>query len=96
MTFDPIHQFEIHDLVPLFTLAGRTIHFTNSAFYMLLSVAVVIALMLLPTRGRRLVPTRLQSFAEVIYEFVANMIRSTTGEDGMKFFPFVFRYSCSS
>ena len=90
MTFDPIHQFEIHDLVPLFKLAGRQIHFTNSAFYMFVSVALTALLMLVPTRGRRLVPTRLQSFAEVIYEFVANMIRSTTGEDGMKFFPFVF------
>jgi len=76
--------------VPLFTIAGRQIHFTNSAFYMLVSVALAILLMLVPTRGRRLFPTRLQSFAELIYEFVANMIRSTAGEDGMKFFPFVF------
>ena len=90
MTFDPIHQFEIHDLVPLFTLAGREIHFTNSALYMLVSVALTILLMLVPTRGRRLLPTRLQSFAELIYEFVANMIRSTAGEEAMKFLPFVF------
>ena len=40
MIFDPIHQFEIHDLVPLFKLAGRQIHFTNSAFYMFVSVAL--------------------------------------------------------
>ena len=90
MTFDPIHQFEIHELVPLFKIAGREIHFTNSAFYMLIAVTLTMLLMLVPTRGRRLVPTRLQSFAELIYEFVANMIRSTAGEDGMKFFPFVF------
>ena len=57
---------------------------------MLISVVLTLLLMLVPTRGGRLVPTRLQSFAELIYEFVANMIRSTAGEDGMKFFPFVF------
>ena len=28
--------------------------------------------------------------AEMSYEFVANMIHSATGEDGLKFFPFVF------
>jgi F-type H+-transporting ATPase subunit a len=90
MTFDPIHQFEIHDLLPLFTIAGREIRFTNSAFYMLVSVALIFLLMLAATRQRRLVPARLQSFAEMIYEFVANMIRSTAGEEGMKFFPLVF------
>ena len=36
------------------------------------------------------VPTRSQSMAELSYEFVANMIHSATGEDGLKFFPFVF------
>jgi F-type H+-transporting ATPase subunit a len=36
------------------------------------------------------VPTRMQSMAELSYEFVANMIRSAAGEDGLKFFPFVF------
>jgi len=38
----------------------------------------------------RLVPTRGQSMAEVSYEFVANMIHSTMGEEGLKFFPFIF------
>ena len=35
-------------------------------------------------------PGRLQSMAEIAYEFVANMIRSAAGEDGLVFFPFVF------
>ena len=57
---------------------------------MLISVVFTLLLMLVTTRERRLVPTRLQSFAELIYEFVANMIRGTAGEEGMKFFPLVF------
>ena len=35
-------------------------------------------------------PTRIQSVAELSYELVADTIRSTAGEDGMRFFPFVF------
>jgi F-type H+-transporting ATPase subunit a len=37
-----------------------------------------------------MVPTRGQSMAEMSYEFVANMIHTTSGEKGLKFFPFVF------
>jgi F-type H+-transporting ATPase subunit a len=46
--------------------------------------------LILSVKPNRLVPTRGQSMAELSYEFVANMIHSTTGEDGLKFFPFVF------
>jgi F-type H+-transporting ATPase subunit a len=42
------------------------------------------------TANRRLVPGRAQSLAEMSYEFVADMIKSTAGPDGMRFFPFVF------
>ena len=47
-------------------------------------------LLLGTTAGRRLVPSRMQSVGELSYEFVANTIRSTAGEGGMKFFPLVF------
>jgi F-type H+-transporting ATPase subunit a len=57
---------------------------------MLLTVGLTAALMLGPTAGRRLVPTRMQSLAEMSYEFIVNTIRSTTGEQGLKFFPLVF------
>src|SRR5258708_33916434 len=40
--------------------------------------------------GRQFVPGRIQSMAELSYEFVANTIRSTAGSEGMKFFPLVF------
>src|SRR5713101_312753 len=40
--------------------------------------------------GRQLVPGRFQSMAEISYEFVASMIRSTAGAEGMKFFPLIF------
>jgi F-type H+-transporting ATPase subunit a len=87
---NPIEQFEIHEYFPVIKIAGHQIAFTNSAIYMLLAVALTAALMLGSTGGRRLVPTRMQSVAELSYEFIADMIRSAAGEHGLKFFPLVF------
>jgi len=87
---DPISQFEIIKLYPIFKIGSVEVHFTNSAEFMLIAVLLTTLLMLGATAGRQLIPGRLQSVAEVSYEFVANTIRSTAGEEGMKFFPFVF------
>jgi F-type H+-transporting ATPase subunit a len=87
---DPIRQFEITKIFPLFKIGTAEFHFTNSALFMILAVGLTMLLMLGATAGRHLVPTRLQSIAEISYEFVENTIRSTAGEEGMKFFPFVF------
>jgi F-type H+-transporting ATPase subunit a len=88
-TADPIHQFEINNLFSLLKVGGTEIHFTNSAAFMFLAVGLTALLLLGATAGRRLVPSRLQSVAELSYELVADTIRSTAGEDGMRFFPFV-------
>jgi F-type H+-transporting ATPase subunit a len=90
MTVDPIHQFQINNLVPIITIGGHQIAFTNSAMFMLIIVVGVTALLIAATAPRAVVPGRLQSIAEVSYEFVANTVRSSAGEEGMKFFPFVF------
>ncbi len=87
---NPIEQFEIHEFFPVVKIFGHQIAFTDSAIFMLIAVALTAALMLGATAGRQLVPTRMQSLAEVLYEFVADMIRSTAGEHGLKFFPLVF------
>jgi F-type H+-transporting ATPase subunit a len=90
MTVDPIHQFAIQDIAPLFTIGSRHFAFTNSALYMLIIVVLVSGLMIAATLPRAIVPGRLQSAAEMSYEFVANTVRSSAGTEGMKFFPFVF------
>lgn len=87
---DPIHQFQIHDLVPLGKIGSVNIAFTNSALYMAVAVGLTGVLMLGTTMGRQMVPGRLQSIAEITYEFIANTIRNTIGEGGMRFFPLVF------
>src|SRR6195952_2709626 len=88
MAADPIHQFQITKLFSLGHIGGQEIAFTNSSAYMFVAVAVISVLML--GTGRQLIPGRLQSVAEISYEFVANTIRSTAGAEGMKFFPLIF------
>jgi F-type H+-transporting ATPase subunit a len=88
MAADPIHQFQITKLFTIGHIGGQEIAFTNSSAYMFLSVAVISLLML--GTGRQLIPGRMQSVAELSYEFVATTIRSTAGSEGMKFFPLIF------
>ena len=90
MQVDPIHQFEIHEMVPLLKVAGRDIAFTNSALMMFIVVGGIALLMIGASARRAVVPGRLQSIAEMSYEFVADTVRSSAGTEGMKFFPFVF------
>jgi F-type H+-transporting ATPase subunit a len=86
---DPIHQFEIKRLVPL-EFFGFDASFTNSSLFMVLAAGLIVAFLMMAMGGRSLVPTRLQSIAETAYEFIANMVRESMGEQGMKFFPLVF------
>ncbi len=87
---DPIHQFQIINLFPLGKLGSSEIFFTNSAAFMVLAVILLTAFLVVGVAGGRAVPTRLQSAAELTYEFVADMLRSTAGHEGMRFFPYVF------
>jgi F-type H+-transporting ATPase subunit a len=87
---DPIHQFEVIDLVRLGKVGSTSIALTNSALYMGLAVGITAAVMLGATAGRSVIPGRMQSIAEVAYEFVESIIRDNMGEDGMRFFPLVF------
>lgn len=85
----PIHQFEIKQLIPI-KLFGFDASFTNSSLYMLLALGVIAGFLIWAMNGKSLIPSRVQSVAELIYEFVATTVRENVGEEGMKFFPFVF------
>lgn len=86
---NPIEQFKIKPIIPL-EVGGVDISFTNSALMMVLVVVFASAFLTLSVRSRALVPGRWQSMAEVMYEFVANMIRDNVGSEGRKYFPFIF------
>jgi F-type H+-transporting ATPase subunit a len=57
---------------------------------MALVLAAVSALLILGMRGRALVPTRVQSMAEILYGFVRQMVTDVLGEEGVRFFPYIF------
>lgn len=87
---EPIHQFQIFDILSLGNVAGQPIAFTNSALFMVLTVIGVALLLVVGSSRRAMIPGRWQLMAEMSYEFVANMVRTTAGTEGMKFFPLVF------
>ena len=90
MKIDPIHQFNIEPLFTIGHIGNQTIAFTNSTLYMFITVALISLLMIGSMARGQLVPGRMQSIAEISYEFVASTIRSTAGAEGMKFFPLIF------
>jgi F-type H+-transporting ATPase subunit a len=86
---NPIEQFKIKEVFE-FVVGGVNLSFTNSSYFMVVSAVLVSGLLTLAMSKRALVPGRAQSVAELLYEFVAGMIRDTAGDAGLKFFPFVF------
>ena len=85
----PFEQFVIHRLVPLH-IGNIDASFTNASLWMAIAILLATALMTLSMRGGALVPGRWQSLAEMAYEFIANMLRDNVGDEGQKYFPFVF------
>ncbi|MFC4235711.1 F0F1 ATP synthase subunit A [Thalassospira xianhensis] len=85
----PLEQFEIKPLAEL-SVAGVDVSFTNSALWMVIAAVLVTGFMTLSMRRGALVPGRWQGAAEVMYEFVANMLKDNVGTAGRKYFPFVF------
>ena len=86
-TIDALSQFE---LIPVLGPVGRAVGFTQSTADMLLAVGLISALMLLGMRRRAVVPGRLQALAEIFYEFVEGLVIGQVGQEGRRYFPFVF------
>lgn len=89
METDPIHQFEIQRKLPL-EIAGLDASITNSSLWMLGVVAALSLFLMLAMRRAAAVPGRMQSMAELLYEFVANMVRENVGAEGRPYFAFIF------
>ena len=87
---DPIHQVHITPIAPL-NIGGLDASFTTASLFMVASVAAVSGFMWWAMRPAALVPGRAQLAAETGFTFIRNMVRDTTGEEGVRrFFPFVF------
>ncbi len=86
---NPMEQFVIKPIIPL-KVGDVDISFTNSSLFMVLAVIASTLLLGLCLRKRSLVPGVAQSVPESIYEFISGLIRENIGNEGMKYFTFIF------
>lgn len=84
----PLAQFEIHNIVPL-SIGGVDVSYTNSALFMTVGVVLASLFLVFGMQRGAMVPGRWQAAAEIVYEFIANMIRDNVGQEGRRYFPFV-------
>ena len=84
---DALSQFE---LTPFLGAIGESVRFSQSNAHMLLVFGLITALMLWGTAKRAIVPGRMQALAESGYEFVHGIVVGQVGDEGKKYFPFVF------
>jgi F-type H+-transporting ATPase subunit a len=89
---NPMEQFAAGPaLVPLH-IGSFDVSFTKESMWMVIVVGAITLFMAMAVSKRSLIPSRMQSMAEISYEFVANMIGGAAGEDGLRFFPMVFTF----
>ena len=84
---DPMHQFQIDGLSG--ALNGSPFIFTNSALWMFLILACILAFMWGGMK-RDLVPGRWQVAVEGFVEFVSGMTLTSIGPAGRKYTPWIF------
>lgn len=83
-----IHPMDQFIVKPLFGDGGLAWYTpSNATLWMALAVLSIVALMVLGTRGRAIVPSRVQSVAELAYGFIHKMVEDVAGPDGLRYFP---------
>ena len=85
----PLEQFEIAPFVH-FEVGSVDLAFTNSSLAMVITIAIITLFLTLSVNTRSIVPSRLQLISELSYGFIAQLLKDTVGDQGRKYFPFVF------
>jgi F-type H+-transporting ATPase subunit a len=86
-TIDALSQFELKTVLgPI----GQAVGFTQSTAHMALAAGLITLLVMFGMASRAVVPGRLQSLTESAYEFVHGIVTAQVGDEGKRFFPFVF------
>jgi F-type H+-transporting ATPase subunit a len=86
-TIDALSQFE---LTPFLGGFGQAIGFSQSNAFMLLALGLTTLFILAAAARGAMIPGRLQSLGEASYEFIQGMVTEQVGDEGKKYFPFVF------
>ena len=88
MAFDPLHQFEIHEVYPV-ELLGYQVPVTNQTVWMFMASIATLLFLWSGIRRKEMVPGRFQAFVEMTFEMVYNMVKDNAGREGLKYLPFV-------
>ncbi len=90
MALNPLEQFKVYTIIELPKLFGYDISFTNSSFFMMISVILTLLFLLLGVRKGAVIPGYLQAAVEYVYDFVISIIESNTGSKDLEHIPLIF------
>ena len=90
MATNPMQQFEVYRIGPKIEISGIDLSFTNASLFMLISGFFIIVLLLLSTKEKKLIPSKIQLMSEILYNFISKMISDTAGKKAKPYFPFIF------
>lgn len=96
MALNPLEQFKVYTIIELPRLFGYDVSFTNSSFFMMISVILVILFLLFGIKKGSVIPGYLQAAVEYvlydmyIYDFVVSIIENNTGSKGLQHIPLIF------
>ncbi len=85
----PLEQFEIIPLIDIKS-GNLDLSVTNSSISMIITVVIITLFITFSVNTRAIVPSRLQLLSELSYDFIAQLLKDTVGNEGRKYFPFVF------
>ena len=87
LVFHPLDQFIVKPLFGDGPVSWYTP--TNVSLWLGVALLCIIALFVLGSRGRAVIPTRVQSIAELVYGFIYKMVEDVCGKDGVKYVPYI-------
>ena len=85
----PLEQFEIIPFIQIKS-GGVDLSFTNSSLSMIITVTFITLFLTFSVNTRSIIPSRVQLLSELCYNFIAQLLKDTIGNEGKKYFPFVF------
>ena len=88
MATNPLHQFEVQGLVPLY-VAGFDLTLTNQALWTGMATAALLIFLLGGVGRMALVPGRWQSLVEITVEFIRDLTQNTAGRHALPFLPLI-------
>lgn len=85
----PLEQFEIKRIIPI-NIGGLDVSITNSSLFMIMALITIVITAVLGVRRTHLIPSRMQSLNEMMFELVDGMVIGSAGPEAKKYVPFMF------